>query len=72
MKYHQTKKSKNDDRISSLKKVDDKFNYHKVNFPAGYNDIKQFEENNNISVFVYTISTDNEIIRKYIGNPAYY
>ena len=54
-----------------LKNVNDKFNYDNVKFPAGFNDIKQFEENNNISVFVYTISTDNEIIREYIGNSTY-
>ena len=71
MKYHQSNKIKNSDRISVLKTVEDNFNFDNVKFPAGYNDIKQFEENNKISVFVYTISTDNEIIREYIGNPEY-
>ena len=71
MKYHQSNKVKHCDRITVLKNVNDKFNYDNVKFPAGYNDIKQFEENNNIAVFVYTISSDNEIIREYIGNPEY-
>ena len=71
MKYHQSKKVKHNDRITVLKQIEDKFNYDNVKFPAGYNDIKQFEENNKISVFVYTISTDNESIREYIGNPEY-
>lgn len=71
MKYHQTKKSKRDDRISALKKVNDKFIYNNMNFPAGWDDIKKFEENNNISVFVYTITSDDKIIREYIGNPDF-
>ena len=57
--------------LAFLKKNDDKLNFDNVKFPAGYDDIKQFEGNNNISVFVYTISTDNEIIREYHGNPEY-
>ena len=70
-KYHQTKKSKNDDRITILKTVDDKYNYNNVNYPASYDDIKQFEDNNKISVFVYTINEEGEIIRDYMGNVEY-
>ena len=71
MKYHQTKREKHNDRISDLKKVDDKYNYDDVIFQASYDDIKQFENNNQVSFFVYTISTENEIMREYIGNPEY-
>ena len=71
MKYHQSSKVKHSDRISVLKQLEDKFNYDNVKFPAGYNDIKQFEENNKVCIFVYTLSTDNEIIRDYVGNPDY-
>jgi hypothetical protein len=61
MKYHQSKKSKHDDRITVLKKLDDKYNYDGVNLPAGYDDIKKFEKNNKIAVIVYIISSDNKI-----------
>ncbi|NDB82316.1 MAG: hypothetical protein EB127_06190, partial [Alphaproteobacteria bacterium] len=71
MRYHQSRKAKNDDRITVLKKLEDKYNYDEVNFPAGYEDVKKFESNNEVSVFVYTISTTNEIIREHIGNPIY-
>ena len=71
MKYHQSGKVNHSDRITVLKQIEDKFNFDNVEFPAGYNDIKQFEENNKISVFVYTISTDSESMREYIGNPEY-
>jgi hypothetical protein len=44
LKYHQTKQEKNDDRVSVLKKVVDKYNYDNVNFPASYEDVETFEE----------------------------
>lgn len=71
MKYHQSKKAKHDDRITVLKKLDDKYNYDGVNLPAGYDDIKRFENNNEIAVFVYTVSSDNEILREHLGNPDF-
>ena len=65
MKYHQTKKSDHDSRITVLKKVNDKYNYDNMNFPAGYDDIETFEHNNKVAVFVYTLSNDtNNINRK--------
>ena len=70
MKYHQTKKDKNDDRVSVLKKVDDKYSYENVNFPAGYDDIETFEENNKVAVFVYALK-DDSVYREKLGNPEY-
>ena len=43
MLYHQTAKAKNNDRISFLKKVEDKYNWEGVNFPATLEDIQTFE-----------------------------
>ena len=63
MKYHQTKKEKNGDRVSVLKKIDDKYNYDNMNFPAGFDDIETFEKNNKVAVFVYNI-TDGGITRE--------
>ena len=45
--------------------------YDGVNFPAGYDDLKQFEHNNKLSIFVCTIGSDNEVNREYVGNPDY-
>ena len=70
MKYHQSKKEKNGDRTSVLSKIEDKYNYENVNFPAGFDDIETFEHNNKVSVFVYNI-TDGAITREKVGNPEY-
>lgn len=60
MKYHQSKKDKHDDRISVLSKIEDKYNYDNVNFPASMDDIKIFEENNQLTIFVYAFEYDED------------
>ena len=70
MKYHQTKKGNNDSRTTVLRNIQDKYNYENVNFPAGFDDIEAFENNNNVAVFAYAIK-DNEIFREKMGNPDY-
>ena len=75
MKYHQTDKSKHSDRLSVLKKVEDKYNYDNMQFPTSYNDIKTFEENNKVCVMVYTTTIEKQeliIIRDFLGNPDYF
>jgi hypothetical protein len=42
MKYHQSKQQKHDDRISVLKKIDDKFNYDGISCPTSFDDIFSF------------------------------
>ena len=71
MKYHQTERSKHDYKISVLKKVEDKFNYDGVDFPASYDDIKTFEDINTVCVNVYVIGDDNSIKSDYMGNIEY-
>ena len=71
LKYHQGNKSKNDDRISSLTKVDDKYSYDNVNFPASLDDITTFEDNNKVCVNVYKIEKDNSITAAHLGNIDY-
>ena len=82
MKYHQTDKSKHSDRLSVLKKVEDRYNYDNMQFPTSYDDIKTFEENNKVCVMVYTTPTENMIqhmkkekdiviARDFLGNPDY-
>ena len=72
MKYHQSEKKAKSHRVTALKKVDDKYNYDNVNFPASVNDIEQFETNNNVSVFVYSVNDKDEIFREKLGNPDHF
>ena len=71
MKYHQTPQAKNNDRVSVLKKVADKYNYDNIEFPTTYEDIKQFETDNELCINVYTIDPDNGLVKDYIGNIHY-
>ena len=70
MKYHQSDKIKNSDKITALAKLEDKYNYDGVEFPTSYDDIKTFEENNKVGVLVYELDNDN-IIKEYPGNKEY-
>ena len=60
MRYHQTEKKKNAQNISSLKKVVDKYDYHNMSFPASYDDISDFEEINQVCIFVYDLDDAGE------------
>ena len=51
--------------------MEDKYNYEGINYPASYEDIKVFEENNKIGVVVYAIDEKNCIIKEYHGNKEY-
>ena len=53
MLYHQSEKSKLSDRVSVLNKVEDKYNWENVNFPASFDDITTFETNNRICVNIF-------------------
>ena len=61
MKYHQTKQQKNDYIVFTLKKVNDKFNYDGVSFPASLRDINVFEKTNKQPIWVYGINKQKEI-----------
>jgi hypothetical protein len=48
MLYHLVQKQeKHSDRVTVLKKVEDKYNWEGVEFHACFDDITTFEENNN-------------------------
>ena len=72
MKYHQSEMKEKSHRVTALKKVNDKYNYENVDFPASLKDIEQFENNNKISVFVYSLNDKDEIYREKLGNPDYF
>ena len=66
------RKERKSHRVTVLKKVDDKYIYENVNFPAALQDLEQFEINNNITVFVYSVNDKDEIYREKLGNPDYF
>ena len=53
MLYHQSDKAKHSDRITVLKKVEDKYKWDNVNFPTSFDDITTFETNNRICVNIF-------------------
>ena len=65
------KTRENCDRISALKKIEDKYDYTGVNYPASFEDIERFEENNKVAVFVYYMDEENNIRKEKNGNTDY-
>ena len=68
MLYYISGKNKHDDRVSALKKIECNYDFTNVNFPASYEDIETFENNNNESVFVYALTDDNDVVLSKKGN----
>ena len=71
MLYHQTKKEKNDDRLSRLKKVEDKYTYTNMSYPTSYSGISKFEVENKVCIFVYALDEEKGIICDKQGNCEY-
>jgi len=71
MKYHQSEQIKNCDRLTVLSKLEDKYKYNDMEFPASFDDIKMFEENNQVGVIVYVLDENNNIIKEYPGHKEY-
>ena len=71
MLYHQTAKVAHCDRLSVLKKVEDKYNWEGVNFPATFDDIQTFENNNKVCVNIYGHSGEREINPIRLGTIPY-
>ena len=66
LKYHQTKKVTNDERISRLKKVVDIYNYDGIEMPMKIIDINKFEEQNKtICVNVFESNTKAEYVTSF-------
>ena len=68
MIYHKSERKKNDDRVSALKQVKCDYDFTNVHFPATYDDIATFEQNNNESVHIYALTEDNKIVVSRKGN----
>ena len=52
MRYHQSAKCHHDSRLSKLEKVADKYKYDGMEFPAPYEAISAFEDNNRVCIFI--------------------
>ena len=70
-RYHQTPRSKNDSKLSKLKKVSDKCNCDEMEFPASYEAIAAFEEINKVCIFIYELDSENLIRLGQRGNVTY-
>ena len=68
MKYHQSQQEKNDDRISALSKMKDKYADTGISIPASYDDIARFEDLNKVCVFVYIINEEGKIDKEMDGS----
>ena len=44
---------KNSDRITALDKIEDIYNYENISYPASFEDVKTFEELNNITINIF-------------------
>ena len=60
MQYHKSVKHKHVQHISALKKIEDKYDYSGIEFPASYEDIYKFEDLNKVCVFIYALATKEE------------
>ena len=59
MLYHQSPQLKHSDRITVLDKIEDKYNYGQLSYPTSLDDIRQFEEDNKITVNVLCLDSEN-------------
>ena len=68
--YHQSKQVKHDDRVSVLKKIQDKYDWRGITFPVSFSDIQKFEDLNKVCINVYGITKD-QVHPLYLGNVSY-
>ena len=70
MRYHQSEQQKNGERITALAKLPDRYIYN-INYPTTFSCIDRFENDNQVSVFVYFIAEDGSIRTEKKGNLEY-
>ena len=63
--------SKNTDRVSALKKINDKYNYGGMVFPADYTSIEAFEELSQVCIFIYEIDEEGKLRLSKVGKIEY-
>jgi hypothetical protein len=68
MQYHQSPQTKHSHMITALAKIEDKYDYGAMTFPASLDDIQHFEEDNKITINISKIGTESEILNLQDGN----
>ena len=71
MLHHQTIKAKSDARLTVFNKAVDKYDYTDINHPTSYDEIADFEERNQVCIYVYTLTEENKPIQDKAGNAKY-
>ena len=71
MLYHQSEKGKHGERVTVLKKLEDKYDWSNVGFPATFNDIQTFEDNNKVCVNIYGYDGELNINPERLGTLTY-
>ena len=54
-----------------MKKVEEKYNYDGIEFPASYEAISAFEDINRVCIFIYELDSEDKIRLGQRGNIAY-
>jgi hypothetical protein len=54
--------------ITALAKIEDKYDYGAMTFPASLDDIQQFEEDNKITINIFKMGSENEIVNLQDGS----
>jgi hypothetical protein len=62
MRYHQSPQTKHSDRITVLDKTEDNYDYGCMTFPPSLDDIKAFEEENKITINIFRMRGETEIV----------
>jgi hypothetical protein len=68
MQYHQSPQTKHSDRITVLDKTEDKFDYGCMTFPPSLDNIKAFEEEMKITINIFRMRGEIEIVSLQDGN----
>ena len=68
MLYHQSSQAEKANRVTALDKLVDKFNYGDMTFPASLEDIQKFEDDNEITINIFGMSGETDIITVQDGN----
>ena len=71
MLYHQSKKEKNCDRLTVLSKIENKYDFSMIDYPATYDDIAKFEEINKVCIYIYAVDEENKIVPDKPGDAKY-
>jgi hypothetical protein len=68
MLYHQSPQMKHSHRITVLDKIEDKYDYGQLSYPTSLEDIRQFEDDNKITLNIFCLDSNQKVITSQEGN----